>query len=250
MRLALEVMDMVFGQFVLEASRAVPGGVLAPVVGEHFLGHTVLPNGSAVDFQHMLGGLAAKQIQPDQIARVIVNEADQIGILAAQPKRADVGLPHLVRRGTLEKARFGWIALRLGPPRLQQPLLMERAPDGLATDRQQQHPPQPLADLLDAKAWLLAFECRDLRVDGRGQLGAGGLLVDARMLQTCFAVPAVTAQPLVQCVDTQAQFAGNQLPRVAFFQMQLHGFQSQLERVSRPAPRKPPRGLGFLFLLF
>jgi hypothetical protein len=60
MGLAAEVMHPVLLQLLLEPRFAAPGGVLPPVVGEHFLGHAVLAHGAAIDLQHVLRRLAAK----------------------------------------------------------------------------------------------------------------------------------------------------------------------------------------------
>jgi hypothetical protein len=55
---------------------------------------------------------------------VIVDKADEVGILASQPEGEDVGLPHLVGRGALEEARLGGITPRLGARLLEQLLLV------------------------------------------------------------------------------------------------------------------------------
>jgi hypothetical protein len=75
-RLAAEMMDPIFGQFLLEASPPAPRRVLPAIIGEHLLGHTVLRRRRAIDFQHVLGGLAAKQSQPDHVPRVVIQERD------------------------------------------------------------------------------------------------------------------------------------------------------------------------------
>ena len=51
MGLAAEVVDPVFLQLLLEPGLAAPGGVLPPVVGEHFLGHAVLAHRGAIDYK-------------------------------------------------------------------------------------------------------------------------------------------------------------------------------------------------------
>ena len=93
MRLAADVVDVVLLEFHLEPRLASPRGILPPVVGEHFLGHAVFGHGAAIEFQHVLAGLAAEQLQPDQIARVVIHEANQIRLLAAEPDGANVALP-------------------------------------------------------------------------------------------------------------------------------------------------------------
>jgi hypothetical protein len=55
---------------------------------------------------------------------VIVDKADEIGILASQAEGEDIGLPHLVGSGALEEARLGGITLGLAPGFLEQLLLM------------------------------------------------------------------------------------------------------------------------------
>jgi hypothetical protein len=55
---------------------------------------------------------------------VIVDKADEVGVLASQAEGEDIGLPHLVGRGPLEEARLGRIALGLAPRFFEQLLLM------------------------------------------------------------------------------------------------------------------------------
>jgi hypothetical protein len=55
---------------------------------------------------------------------VIVQKADEVGVLASQPEGKDIGLPHLVGSGAFEEARLGWIALGLAPGVFEQLLLM------------------------------------------------------------------------------------------------------------------------------
>ena len=113
MRLAAEVMHMVFLELMLEPRLAMPGGILPPVVREHLLRDAVLAHGGAVDLQHMLGRLAAEQIQPNHVPRVIIDEANQVGLLVPQPEGEDVGLPHLVGGRPLKETRLLGVLLRL-----------------------------------------------------------------------------------------------------------------------------------------
>jgi hypothetical protein len=55
---------------------------------------------------------------------VIIEKADEIGVLASQPEGKDIGLPHLVGGGPLEEAWLGRIALGLALGLLEQLLLM------------------------------------------------------------------------------------------------------------------------------
>ncbi len=124
MGLAAEVMHPVLLQFLLEAGLAPPRGVLPTIVGKHLLGQSILGHCRAVDLQHVLGRLAAEQIQPDDIARVVIDEPDQVGVLAPQPEREDVRLPHLVGRRALEEPRLGRIPPGFLPSPLDELLLV------------------------------------------------------------------------------------------------------------------------------
>jgi hypothetical protein len=97
---------------------------LAALIGEHLFGHAVLGHRRAVHLQHVLGRLAAKHIQPHHVAGIVVQEADEVGVLAGQTKGEDVGLPHLIGRGTLKEAGLRGIAPRLGLALLEELLLV------------------------------------------------------------------------------------------------------------------------------
>jgi hypothetical protein len=124
MRPALQVVHTILPQLGLEAGRAPPAGVLPALIGEHLLGYAVLRHRPAVDLQHVLRRLAAEDVQPHHVAGVIVEKADEVGVLAAQPEGEDVGLPQLVGRGALEEARPGGITLRFGARLLEELLLV------------------------------------------------------------------------------------------------------------------------------
>ena len=121
---AFDVVDPILAQLRLEAGGSAPTGVLTALIGEHFFGHAVLRDRRAVHLQHVLRRLAAKQVQPHQVAGVIIEKADEVGVLASQPEGKDIGLPHLVGSGPLEEARFGRIALGLALRLLEQLLLV------------------------------------------------------------------------------------------------------------------------------
>jgi hypothetical protein len=121
---ALDVMNSILAQLRLKARGPTPTGVLAALIGEHLFGHAVLSHRRAVHFQHVLRRLAAKHVQPHHVAGIIIQKADQIGVLASQPEGEDVGLPHLVGSRALKEARLGWTALGLSTRLLQQLLLV------------------------------------------------------------------------------------------------------------------------------
>jgi hypothetical protein len=124
MRSALKVVNPILTQLRLKAGSPAPTRVLAALIGEHFFGHAVLRHRRAVHLQHVLRRLTAKHVQPHHVAGVIIQKADEVGVLASQTKGEDIGLPHLVGSGALKEARLGWIALGLGARFLEQLLLM------------------------------------------------------------------------------------------------------------------------------
>lgn len=133
-----DVGDAVPGQFHLETGLAAPGRVLAPVVGEHFLGGAVFRGRPAVDLDDRLGGLAAEQLEAGDETRVIVHEGDQVGVGAAQPEAEDVALPHLVGGGALEKPGLARVAFGPFGSRLHQLLRVQGPPHGLGADLHQE----------------------------------------------------------------------------------------------------------------
>jgi hypothetical protein len=252
MRGAAEVMDAVLLELRFKPRLPAPVGVLPAIVRQHLLGQAIFAHRPPIHFQHVLGGLTAIKPQPDQVAGVIVHEPNQIGILAADANRANVALPHLIGRSPLEEPRLGRILDRLTPTRLDQLLLVQHAPHRLATDRQQQPPAQPLADLLHAHARLLLPQGGDVLAHRRGQPRAIRPNHLRWVSQPGFAFAAITPHPLRQCAGADAHLADDQSRRETFFQLQLDRFQAELKRIGGPtaAPRKPPRGLGGWLLLF
>jgi hypothetical protein len=113
MRPGFDVADAVLLELGFEAAGAAPGGVLAAVVGQHLLGRFELGDGHPVNLQHRFGGGAAEQIGAHQVAGVVIQIGDEIGVAAAESEGKDIRLPHLVGSGPLEEARTGEIAYPL-----------------------------------------------------------------------------------------------------------------------------------------
>jgi hypothetical protein len=104
-RPALQVVHPILAELGLEPGGPAPAGELPALVGEQLLRDAVLRHRPAIDLQDVLCRLAAEDVQSHHVAGVIVEEADEVGVLAAQAEGEDVGLPELIRRGALEEAR-------------------------------------------------------------------------------------------------------------------------------------------------
>lgn len=243
-RSAADVVHPVLLQLHLEAGATPPAHILPAVVGEHLLRGPVLRGRRAVRVEHVLAGLAAEQVEPDQIAGVIVDEPDQVGVLAAEPEGEDVRLPHLVGRSPLKEPRLGRVpgrALGLRPG--QQFVLVQRAAHGLRAGRQQEGPAQPLGDAARAERRLLLLELDDLLLHHRRQLRRARLAAATGLrFQPGPPHPAVTADPRVNGVPAQPQFLAHQTQREALLQVQLDGPELHLHRVRRTGARPPGFG--------
>lgn len=228
---ALEMRDPVFLELGLEAADPAPVGVLAAVVGEHLFGGLVFADGDAVDLDHGGGGGAAEQVRAHDEAGVIVQEANEVGVAAAQPEGEDVRLPHLVGGGPFEKAGPGEVPRPRGSSRRHQPGLMQAGTNRLGARRQQEEPAQELRNPLHAEAGVSAFECEDLLGDGGGELlPPGGRR--RRRPQPRFPVGSVALDPALQAAATNAQLVTDEVPTVAFLQNQANRFEFLLGRVT------------------
>ena len=152
----------------------------------------------------MLGRLAAKDLQPHHVAGVIVEKADEVGILAAQPEGEDVGLPHLVGCGTLEEARLRGVTLGFGARSLEELVLVQGAAHRFAAHRQKQYAPQELADLLDPHVGMAPLEVDDFRLHRRGHFRPLTVRTCRLRLQARFPLGAVHPHPLGQGAEAHA----------------------------------------------
>jgi len=162
---ALQVVHVVLLELGLKAGGAPPAGELPALVGEQLLGDAVLRHRPAIDLEDVLRRLAAEDVEPHDVAGVIVEEADQVSVLAAQAEGEDVGLPELVRRGALEEARLRGITLGLGTRRLEELVLVEGAAHRLPAPGQEQDAPEELADLLDPEVGMAPLQRDGLPLD-------------------------------------------------------------------------------------
>jgi len=249
MRPALNVVHPILAQLRFESGGPAPTRVLAPLVREQLFGHAVLGHGPAVDLEHVLRGLTPKYVQPYHVAGVIVDKADEVGVLASQPEGEDVGLPQLVGGGALKEAWLGGIAPRLAARRLEQLLLVQGAANRLPAHGQKPHPPQELADFLDPQVGVVTLEFDDLRLHRRRYFRPRTARTSRLRLQARFALIAVHPHPLGQGALAHTHFAGDQFRRKTFLQVQLDRFAPNLKPVgvwvrSNCPSRRPPRGAG------
>jgi hypothetical protein len=114
MRPGFEVVRAVLFHFRLETSHAAPVDILPAIIREHLFGWLIFRCRDAKHFQDVLGRVAAEQIGSHDKTRVVIHEADHVGIAAPEPEGEDVGLPHLVGCGSLKETRPDQIAPRPG----------------------------------------------------------------------------------------------------------------------------------------
>ena len=245
---ALEVMDAILLELGLEAGGAPPAGELPALVGEQLLRDAVFRHGPAVDFEDVLRGLAAEHIEPHDVAGVIIEEADQIGVLAAQAEGKDVGLPELVGCGALEAARCGGAARVLGLGLGEQGVRVELAAHRLPTDRQQAHAPEELTDLLDPEVGVPPLHRDDLRLDRGRHLRLPVPRLPRLPLQARLALRAIGPNPLPQRAQAHAEVAGDLRDREAFLHAELDRFTPEFHRVD-VGVRCPPSSLSLRWLL-
>jgi len=240
MRPGFEVVGPVLFHLGLEARGTAPVDVLPAVIGEHLFGWLVLGGRNPKYLQHVIGCVAAEQIGSNHEPRVIIHEADQVGVAAAQSEGEDIGLPHLVRGSPFEETRAHEV-----PPwfwwRLDQTLLLECFADGFGAGLQKEYPLEQLGDLLNAAGGFLFFELEDFVTNGSGQLWPWAPV--AFVLQALLALPAIDAHPLVHASHTDTHLLGDQFLGEALFEVQFDGSESFVEG---PAidffRRSPPRG--------
>jgi hypothetical protein len=106
LRAALDVLDAFATKLRLEVRRAPPRRVLSALVGEDFARSAVRRDAAAERLHHELRALVMRECIRDQVARVVVHEGRHVqALVAAEQKREDVRLPHLIRLRPLEATR-------------------------------------------------------------------------------------------------------------------------------------------------
>ena len=236
MRSGADVGDAVLGHFILEAARSAPSGILATVVGEHLLGNAEFSGSPPVNLDDGLGGLAAEQFDTDNEPRVIVQEGDQVGVVAAQPEAEDVTLPHLVGGGPLEEAGFGGIAFGPSGRRGDEFLLVQRAAHRFRTGLQKEPATQHLRDAARAPALIGLFERDNLLADGLGQArpffgAAPGRHRRTEQRRIHAAAPAIIQRPVAEGVDRYVEQSGHLGLSVSLVHAHPHRSEPELRRV-------------------
>jgi hypothetical protein len=198
-----DVLDPVFGKLLFKPGSASPIGVLTPVVGEHLFGHSVFANGPTVGLDHVFGRLAAVKPQSGDIAAVVVDKPDQIGVLSGQPEGHNIALPHLVGPGPLKKPGLGRVFLTLWFWRLGQALIAQGALNGRCTGAQPEKPLEDIADAPRTVSGICLFQINDGLADCLGQLGSGRRF--RIVYQPLFTMLAVPFAPGVDTVIADAE---------------------------------------------
>ena len=247
MRPGFEVMGAVLLHLGLEAGGAAPVDELPAIVGEHLFGRLIFAGGDPKHFQDILGGVAAEQVRANDEAGVVVHEADEVGVAAAQSEGEDVRLPHLIGGGALEEPRPDQVAPWLGRG-LDETLPLEGLADCLRTGRQEKHSPEQLGDPFDAAGRFLFFEFEDLLPDGLRQLGPGPS--DALALQSLLALESIAGHPLIDGGTAHAHLLSDHLLGETLLQVEFDRAQTVFKGARQILPRRcPPRGAGVLLLL-
>jgi hypothetical protein len=226
-----DVFDAVFLQLLLEAGLPPPVGVLPAVVGQHLLGDAVLGYPSAVGLKHVLGGLAAVQPQRGDVAAVIVDEADQVGVVAPQPDGKYVRLPELVRPRPLEETRLGWVLLGFDGGLFQQAL---RGQGLVNRGRAGAHKEKALQDIADPPGAVLGMR----RLHGHrllpDLLGNATLPGDGPLgFKSLGSMKPKNLHPTLDRMGADPKLLDQQFGAVPFLQVKLYDPQPELQRKSQ-----------------
>ena len=226
-----DMFDAVFLQLLLEAGLAPPVGVLPPVVGQHLLGDPVLANPAAVGLKHVFGRLAAVQPQRGDVAAVVVDEADQVGVVAPEPNGQDVGLPELVRPGPLKKPRLRGVLLRLDRGLLHKPPCGKSLVNRRRAGAHEEKALEKIADAPRAVLGMLPLHCDRLMPNlvGNATLPGDGTLG----LKPRGSMNPVHSHPALDRMRADPELLDQQFAVVPFLQVKLDDPQSELNRKSQ-----------------
>jgi len=230
-----DMLDPVFFKLLFEPSLPPPVGVLPAVVGQHLPRNAVLGYPSTVDLKDVFGRLAAVQSQGGDVTAVIIDEADQIGVVAPQPEGHDVALPKLVGPRPLEEPRLGWVFLRFARSLVHQPPLEKRL---VNRRRAGAHQKKPLQNIGDPPRTVLRMIRLDLHrllpnLIGHAAFTAHGAL----WLQPLGSFQPVGSHPTMNRMRADTKLLAQQTSAVSFLQEKLHDPQPELHRIGQgPGP--------------
>jgi hypothetical protein len=230
MRPGFDMLDPVFLQLVFETGRPPPVGILPTVVGEHFLRNTVVGNSAAKCLQHVIGCLGAVQAQRGDVARVIVEVADQVGRAATQSETEDIALPHTIGNAPFKESGLGGVVLRLALWWLHQALFSQKLAHSLRTDRPEEQPPQQLSNPPASIGRVLTLQLNGLLLNRRRDLTPA--LPARNRLEAFFSMFIVDPHPVVECLGAHTDLTGQGRRCVALLEIKLHSAQFLIRTVT------------------
>jgi len=251
MRPGFEVRHAVFLKFGFKPRRAAPGGVLPSIVGQHLLGWLELADTLPIHFDHRLRRRTAEQIRCSDKAGVVIEESDEVRILATQSEGEDVRLPHLIGRSPFEEPWPGHVP-SLGCRRfIHQLRLMQTRAHRFGAGFQKEQPAQPLGDALHSERRVLFLDLQYPLGHCRAELGLLRMRAGGLIMQTGFAELAVMIDPAIQGLDRNPQLLGDRSAGKTFLQKEADRAAFELKRKPvrrfRPAAPSPLGGRGALF---
>jgi hypothetical protein len=252
LRTGTEVGHAILLELRLKAGGSTPTGVLAPIIRQHLFGWLELGHGLAVNLDDRLGCGAPEKVGPDQEARIVIHEGDEVTVTAAQPEGEDVRLPHLIGSGPFKEAWPGDVLLLGRGLGFQQVGLMELLAHGLRTGLKEEDPPEPLGDGFNSKGRVFLFELNNLFGDNGRDFG----LPEFRRrvaLKALFTLLLVKLNPPGEGLGAHTRFLRDEGAGEALFEVEFNGFEFELEWEADvlflwPA-RSPPRG-GVVVVLY
>jgi hypothetical protein len=244
MRPGADVPHPVLFQLLLEARLAPPVRVLPAVVGQNLFGDPVLGDPATIGLQDVLGRLAAVQSKCCDVAAVVVDEADQVGVVTPQSDSQDVALPELVGAGALEEARLGWVLLRLDGALLHQAprreCFVNRRRAGAHQKKTLENigdPPRSVLRVLGLHRHRLSPDLLRHSADPAGRHPG---------CQPRLPVKPVGPYPALDRVRADPKLLHQQPGAVAFFQKQLYDPQPELHREGQGSDLLLPPACGTL----
>lgn len=244
MRTRPNVVHVVSRQFFLELCLAPPARVLSTVVRQQLFGHAVLARRPPVALHHVLSVLAPVNAQAGNEPGIIIDESDEVGILAKNLEDRDVTLPELIRPGVLEppvcQLLHAPLFLACGDQSLRLALPAHRPRTGL----HEKNPPQNLRYPPRAAAGVFLLQFTNFCGDRTRQppLPPPWLVAQSR-----FPIALVLPRPRLNRLGRYPNFLRHQFTRNIFFDAELDGPPPNLISAPtdlHPNRRSPPRGRG------